>query len=85
MTARLRSLDELLVKGTSKGNPRSSSGSHRLSVEVESTTVSSSLMGETSSSGKVMLKKRSRAHEELVQEVVAKGTVFLGAPARSDI
>ncbi|KAJ8434783.1 hypothetical protein Cgig2_033733 [Carnegiea gigantea] len=44
MTARLRSPDELLVKGTSEGNPRSSSGCNRSSigVEVESTSTSSS-------------------------------------------
>ncbi|KAJ8422196.1 hypothetical protein Cgig2_000661 [Carnegiea gigantea] len=73
MTFQLRSLDELLAEGTSEGSPRSSSGSHRSSVEVEvnSTSTSSSLEGETSSSGRAMLKKRGHAWEELIQEVVS--------------
>ncbi|KAJ8444402.1 LOW QUALITY PROTEIN: hypothetical protein Cgig2_026606 [Carnegiea gigantea] len=77
MTAQLRSPDELLAEGTSEGNPRSSSSSHRLSakVEVESTSTSSFLEGEISSSGSAMLKKRCRAREEPVQEVVAEGMV----------
>ncbi|KAJ8419411.1 hypothetical protein Cgig2_025508 [Carnegiea gigantea] len=78
-TTWLRSLDELLAKGTSKGNPHSSSGSHKSSIEVEakSTSPSSSSEGETSSSGTVMLKKRGRTREEPVQEVVADGMVHL--------
>ncbi|KAJ8433284.1 hypothetical protein Cgig2_014193 [Carnegiea gigantea] len=85
MTGRLRSPDELLAKGTSKGNVCSSSVSHRSSVEVESTSTSSSLEGETSGSRRVVYKKRGRAQEEPIHKVMAERTVFSGASARSDI
>jgi len=67
-TALLRSPGELLAKGTFEDSPRSSSGSHRSSIEVkvESTSTSSSSEGETSSSGRVGLKKRDCAQKEQV-------------------
>ena len=71
--------------GTSKGNLHSTSGSHRSSVEIESTSTSYSLEGEVSSLGRAILKKLGRAREESAREVVAEGTVFPGAPKCSDI
>ncbi|KAJ8423769.1 hypothetical protein Cgig2_023009 [Carnegiea gigantea] len=85
MAARLRNLDELLAEGTFEGNLRPASGSPRSSVEVESTSTSSSLKGEVSRSGRAILKKRGCAREELACEVVAERTVFPGAPEHSDI
>ncbi|KAJ8427687.1 hypothetical protein Cgig2_000408 [Carnegiea gigantea] len=49
-------------------------------VDVESASTSSSSEGETSSSGRVVLKNTGHAQEAPVQEVVAKGMVFPGAP-----
>ncbi|KAJ8428712.1 hypothetical protein Cgig2_028195 [Carnegiea gigantea] len=87
LTGRLRSLDELLAEGTSEGNPYSSYGSHRSSVEVKikSVSTSSSSEGETSSLERAMLKKRGHAREEMVQEFMGEEMVFPGASARSDI
>jgi len=79
MTARLRSHDELLAEGTFEGNPCPSSGYLKSSIEVESTSANSSSKGETSSSGG-MRKKRGRAQEKPIQEVVAEGSVFPGSP-----
>ena len=85
MTARLRSPDKLLVERTSEGNLRSASGSHRSSIEVESTRTSSFSDDEASSLGREVLKKRGRAREEPTCEVVAEGIVFPGALEHSDI
>jgi len=85
LTGQLRSPDELLAEGTSKGDPCSSFRSHRLSVQIKSTSTSSPSEGKTSGSGRAVLKKRGRAREDQAQEVIVEGTVFPGAPVRSDI
>jgi len=85
MTTHLRSPNELLAKGTSEGNLRSSSGSHGLSIKFRFTGTSSSLEGETSGPRRLVLKKRGCAREEPARKVVAKGMGFPGAPKRSDI
>ncbi|KAJ8435863.1 hypothetical protein Cgig2_028571 [Carnegiea gigantea] len=85
MTARLRSPDELPAKGAFEGNLRSNSGSHRSTVEVESISTSFSSKGEVGRSERAVLKKMGRAWEEPAREVMANGTVFPGAPERSDM
>ncbi|KAJ8434594.1 hypothetical protein Cgig2_025020 [Carnegiea gigantea] len=89
LAGQLGSPKELLAEGTSEGNPRSSSGSHTSSIQVESASARSSSKGKTNGPGRAAL-KRGRAHEEPVQEdvaeeVVGEGINFPRASTSSDI
>jgi len=78
-----------MAEGYSEGNSLSASDSHRLSVEVYTTSASTSGRGgdshSSSSRSSISTSKRGRAQKEPVQEVMDEGTVFLGAPSRSDL
>ncbi|KAJ8436354.1 hypothetical protein Cgig2_009919 [Carnegiea gigantea] len=80
--------DQLMVEGSSEGNYSSASSSRRLSVEARSTSISSSERG-----GRRQLFQlpfigfpfqEGLAQQGPQPEVIAKGTIFLGAPQRSN-
>ena len=77
-----------MAEGYSEGNSHSASDSGKLIVEVSNTSASTSVRGGESSSSSshssISNSKRGRAQTKSVQEVVAEGTVFPGAPSRSD-
>ena len=81
-----KTLDQLMAEGSSEGNSHFTLDYHSLSVEVGSTSTSTSVRGRnsnlSSSHSTTSTSKRSRTPKEPAQEVLAKGTVFPGAPVR---
>ncbi|KAJ8420778.1 LOW QUALITY PROTEIN: hypothetical protein Cgig2_011067 [Carnegiea gigantea] len=75
-------LDLLMAEGYSEGNSRSTSSSHRMNVELATSSPSTSVRDEDSGSSSYYQSTFTSKRSHALYEVVTEGTVFPRAPNR---